>query len=560
MKIDGSTYQLEKASWIKAAIDLMKPRDLYFYGGRGISKTTDIIASRVYDCIYEMPRAPMVFTANTYMDLMTNVIPGIVKGLADRYGFYEGSHFTVDKPGKRGWGNPFYPRVFDYKHTITTHNGCFFYLTSLDRPSSNAGLSVVHIFGDEAKYLKLDKLNKVFPTLRGDPRIFGHSPYYLGKTFTSDMANPMIGEDPWMSKMAGNMDKDQIIYLLQAGKIVNDILIEFIEAQEAKDITEIENVQIKLSRWRERHTKMRFNSTFYYSASSFCNVDILTMEYFINLAATLTKEEFNTAVLGIPTFMERGKLFYPALRDRHFYSDGTDFEEIDKYGLLDGLHSTSKLLRYCNKEEALDAGFDAGNMCSLVIGQQMGKDIRILKNLYTLPPEHIEELGAEFVDFFGPHKRKVLHLYHDRAANQYSRVKKDQASALQKAIEFDKGGNRTGWKVELMSVGQGNIEQATEYDFMIQLMGGSNPRLPRLLIDQHNCKEAKSSMEQAQIYYVTGRLKKKKNSEKIAVARLPMESTNMSDAVKYLLCRREWLLAVRGIKKTGTGGYEAKVY
>ena len=560
MRIDDNIHRVEKASWIKAAIDLMKPKDLFFYGGRGISKTTDILASRVYDCIYEMPRAPMVFTSNTYMDLMTNIVPGVVKGLSDRYGFYEGSHFAVDKPGKRSWGLPFYPRVFDYKHTITTHNGCFFYLTSLDRPSTNAGLSVVHIFGDEAKYLKIDKLNKVFPTLRGDPKMFGHSPYYLGKTFTSDMANPMIGEDPWMSVMAENMDKDQILQMLQSGKIVNDIMVELIDAQEAKDVSEIENVKFKLVRWKERHTKVRFGSTFYYSASSFCNVDILTMEYFINLAATLTKEEFNTAVLGIPTFMERGKLFYPALRDKHFYSDGTDFDEIDRHGLLDGLHNTSKLLRYCNKDEALDAGFDAGNMCSLVIGQQKGSDIRILKNLFSLPPEHIEELGAEFVDYFEPHKKKVVHLYHDRATNQYSRVKKDQASALKKAIEFDKGRNKTGWKVELMSVGQGNIEQATEYDFMIQLMGGNNPRLPKLLIDQHNCRETKSSMEQAQLYYVTGRLKKKKSSEKIAVARLPMESTNMSDAVKYLLCRREWLVAARGIKNENSGGYEARVY
>ena len=35
MKIDDSIHKVEKASWIKAAIDLMKPKDLFFYGGRG---------------------------------------------------------------------------------------------------------------------------------------------------------------------------------------------------------------------------------------------------------------------------------------------------------------------------------------------------------------------------------------------------------------------------------------------------------------------------------------------------------------------------------------------
>lgn len=559
MKIDSSIHQVEKASWIKAAIDLMKPKDLFFYGGRGVSKTTDIMASRVYDCIYDMPRAPMVLTSNTYMDLMTNIVPGIVKGLSDRYGFYEGSHFVVDQPGLKGWDPPFYPRVFDYKHTISTHNGCFFYLTSLDRPSSNAGLSVVHVFGDEAKYLKIAKLNKLFPTLRGDPKVFGHSPYFLGKTFTSDMANPMIGEDPWMSEMAANMNKEQIIAALQAGIVVNEIITELIEAQAAKNTAAIENIQLKLKRWKERHAKIRFGSTFYYSASSFCNVDILTLEYFINLASTLTKEEFNTAVLGIPTFSERGKLFYPALRDHHFYSDGTDFDEVDRYGMLDGIKDNCKLLRYINGNESLDLGFDAGNMCSLAVGQMRGKEYRILKNMFTLPPEHIEELGAMFVNYFEPHRNKVLHLYHDRATNQYAKVKKDQASAFKRAIEFDKGGNKTGWKVELMNVGQGNIEHATEYDFMIQLLSGNNPKLPKLLIDQYNCREAKSSMETAQTTFVAGKLKKKKTSEKLSMSRLPMESTNMSDAVKYLLCRREWIALAKGVK-VDTSSYVAKVY
>jgi hypothetical protein len=572
MKLEADKYKIEKASWIKAAIDLMKPKDLYFYGGRGISKTTDILPSRIHDCIYDMPRAPMVITSNTYMDLMTNIIPGIVKGLTDRYGFYEGSHFVVDQPGPKSWAPPFYPRVFDYKHTITTHNGCFFYLTSLDRPSSNAGLSVVHVFGDEAKYLKISKLNKLFPTLRGDPRVFGHSPYFLGKTFTSDMANPLIGEDPWMMELAANMDNRQIITMLQTGIVVNEIFSELLQAKiDGANEKQLKNITNKLERWKERHVKVRKvwadskgelkqGSTFYYSASSFCNVDILTIDYFINLANTLTKEEFNTAVLGIPTFMERGKAFYPALRDRHFYTDGTDFSEVDKYGMLDQIKNNSKFLKYLNVNEGIDAGFDAGNMCSLVFGQeQRGNVYRVLKSMFTLPPDHIDELGANVVSYFEPHKKKVIYLRHDRATNQYGKVKRDQASALKRAIEFDKGGNKTGWRVELMNVGQGNIEHATEYGFMIQLMSGNNPKLPILMIDQYNCSELKSSIELAEISYRMGKLQKKKTSEKLSVTRLPMESTNFSDAFKYLICRREWLNLSGGTKKE-YGGYEAKVY
>jgi hypothetical protein len=46
--------------------------------------------------------------------------------------------------------------------------------------------------------------------------------------------------------------------------------------------------------------------------------------------------------LGIPTFSERGKLFYPSLRDHHFYADGTNFEEVDRYGLSERVRERRK--------------------------------------------------------------------------------------------------------------------------------------------------------------------------------------------------------------------------
>ena len=63
MRIDDKFHKVEKASWLKAAIDLMKPKDLYLYAGRGVSKTTDIMASRVYDCNHhELPHRHSAIT------------------------------------------------------------------------------------------------------------------------------------------------------------------------------------------------------------------------------------------------------------------------------------------------------------------------------------------------------------------------------------------------------------------------------------------------------------------------------------------------------------------
>lgn len=535
------------SNWVKTNIMLAKPRDLYLYAGRGLGKTTDILAGRSEDVVREMPRGMFVFTSDTYMNLMTNIVPNIILGWEQRYDFYEGVHFVVDEEPPTDWDRPYYSRTFQYKHTISTWNGCKFFLTSLDRPSANAGLSVVHIFGDESKYLREKKLNKLFPTLRGDPKVFGHSPYFMGKTFVSDMANPLVNEDDWMLRMADNMDRQKIVLAIQSGLVVNEIEKELFEETERGNEKAISNVRRKLERWQERHRKARMGTVFFQIASSYVNADILTADYFDNLLRTLDFEEFKTAVLSIRKTLATNERFYAKLDDRHFYQDGYDYTLVDRHKLRDQFKETSLMLRYCNHDAPLEGGFDSGNMLSLVIGQQRNEqEYRVLKNFHTIPPRWIRELADSFTEYFEFHRRKALFLWYDRAANQYRSVGQDVATKLKNAIEKDRFGKATGWEVKLMSIGQADILHTEEYDLMMVMMGETDRRLPKIRIDEFNCKELKSSLELAPIKPGTGKEKvmKDKSSERLAPNRLPMESTNMSDAFKYLMCRHEWLKAL----------------
>jgi hypothetical protein len=535
------------SNWVKTNIMLAKPRDLYLYAGRGLGKTTDILAGRSEDVVREMPRGMFVFTSDTYMNLMTNIVPNIILGWEQRYDFYEGVHFVVDEEPPTDWDRPYYSRTFQYKHTISTWNGCKFFLTSLDRPSANAGLSVVHIFGDESKYLREKKLNKLFPTLRGDPKVFGHSPYFMGKTFVSDMANPLVNEDDWMLRMADNMDRQKIVLAIQSGLVVNEIEKELFEETERGNEKAISNVRRKLARWQERHRKARMGTVFFQIASSYVNADILTADYFDNLLRTLDFEEFKTAVLSIRKTLATNERFYAKLDDRHFYQDGYDYTLVDRHKLRDQFKETSLMLRYCNHDAPLEGGFDSGNMLSLVIGQQRNEqEYRVLKNFHTIPPRWIRELADSFTEYFEFHRRKTLFLWYDRAANQYRSVGQDVDTKLKNAIEKDRFGKATGWEVKLMSIGQADILHTEEYDLMMVMMGETDRRLPKIRIDEFNCKELKSSLELAPIKPGTGKEKvmKDKSSERLAPNRLPMESTNMSDAFKYLICRNEWLKAL----------------
>jgi len=542
INISAQDADLRYSNWISTLIDLLKPSNLYLIGGRGTAKSTDILAKRAIDVIYDMPRASFAFVSDTYVNLMTNIIPAIILGWESRHNFYENYHFVVDKEPPEYWPRPMI-KTFSFKHTLSTFNGCKFFLTSLDRPSANAGISVVHQFGDESKYLIEEKLNKLFPTLRGDYNLYGDSHYFMGQTFCSDMPDPSVGESDWMLRMEKKMDRDQIRMILQTAIVLNEINIDILYSlRKGDDPQKIENMKKNQRRWIDRLDKVRMGSTFFYVVSSFANADILTLKYFKNLLETLDFEEFKTAVLSIRKQLEKGARFYGALAEKHFYSDGYNYDYYDQFGIRSNVSQTSAGLRYIQHDKLIEGGFDAGNMMSLVIGQEQGSTYRVLKGMYTITPEWIRELADKFILFFEPHKKKILHLYHDRSTNQYRKSGRDFATQLKHDIEFNRQGVRTGWLVQLMSVGQGNITHSDEFNLMNIMMGEKEKRLPSLLIDKFECRELKSQLEITPVTKNSkGEIQKVKKGDKLSPSRLAMESTNFCDAFKYLVCRQKWV-------------------
>lgn len=551
IKTDQDDSEIRYANWIKTIIDLIKPKNLVFIGGRGTAKSTDIIAERSIDICYDMPRAPFAFVADTYVNLMTNIVPAILLGWERKKWFeYDPvknfGHYVVDSQPPSGWPQP-YIKTFDYKHTISTFLGNKFFLVSLDRASISAGISVVHHFIDETKFAREDRVSKLFPTLRGDALLYGNSPFFMGQTFCTDMPNPNAGEYDWIMRLEKNMNKEQIVRIIQTALVVNDLNIDLINARkDNKSQSEISNIQRTLDRWKTRLKKIRQGSTFFYIVSSFANADILTINYFKNLFETLEFEEFKSSVLSIKAKLEKGQRFYGNLKPSHFFEDSYNYAYYDQFGLLDNIKQSSQGLKYIRHDQLLEAGFDAGNMMSLTIGQEQGKTYRVLKFMYVLTPEWIRELANKFLDFFSQHKTKTLHLYYDRSANAYSKANQDFATKFKQAIGRDGYGVTTGWNVVLMSIGQANITHSEEFDLMNEMMSGRNKYLPDLQIDLHECRELKSSLELAPVIKDGhGNIKKDKRSEKLAAHRLPMESTNASDSFKYLMCRKKYLKVVK---------------
>lgn len=547
----------------------VKSKFLYLILGRGTGKTTDILAVRIMDIAYDMPGCYIALVTDTYMNAIKNVVPVILEGW-ERNGYIQGIHYVVGHRPPDHFKKPYKP-VQNWKHTMTICTGTHIKLVSMDRPSTGAGDSFQHIVGDETKYLPEQKINKLTPAIRGEYVRFGKSVYYRGRTFTTDMPNINHREHDWILRMKKNMKPEQIKLILQTFFTLNDIRKELFIHEEllknsttagdkAKHQLDVKRIKKKLARWEDRYTAIRKESTFYYEGSSYANADILTEGFFKDLIDTMLFGEFKTSVLTISPTLEKGQRFYGNLSETNFHRDSYTYGNVDKQALTrEGITTTSLDLKYVIHDAPIEAGLDPGNMCSLVTAQlHPDNKFRILKNLYTLSPEFLPELGEKLREFYKFHKNKTVHLWHDRAANAWKDVGEDQASKMKKAVEYDLDGNSTGWSCTLMSRGQGNISHQQEYELVSAMCLGFYG-LPLLIIDKNECKELKSSLEKTRLIIREDKhgnktIHKNKTSEKLALERLPMESTNLSDALKYLVCTPENLDRIKGEDAVGWHG------
>src|SRR5690606_30063133 len=561
------------ANWIAQFAALILPRYLYMVLGRGSAKTTEVVVERLTEMVYDIPGAPIVWVSDTYSNLQKNVLPSVLEGL-ERKGFREGIHYVLGKQIpefteaekedlpeniREHFWKP-YNKIVSYKHTMIFFTGLNITFGSLDRPASLAGRSYVHVIGDEVKYFPEHKIANLLKAVRGYAVKYGKSVFYRGHTFTTDMPNTKnIGEYDWILKQVNKLKKPAGLRILRTAFVLNECIQERIYFQQRNDLEEATKKQRTEERWRERWKTARMHKdgqTLFFIASSLVNIDILTPEWFTD-AIQSDLGDVDTAVLSLKPSLESGQRFYANIGERHFYEDGIDPLWAERFGINDT--PDCRELRHLNRKRALDIGMDFGNMMSMCIAQMNPKanEYRVLKFMYTLSPDWIPKLAANFLEYFDKHEERTINMYYDRSGNNLKKAGVDYASQLKRALEYKEDGKtRTGWRVNLMSLNQGKIGQAEEYGFMQDLFSGANRKLPKIMIDRYQCKPLKASLELAKTKIRTSKggakvTTKDKTSEQFPIHRLPLESTNPSDSFKYLMMRREWRALVRAKSNSG---------
>lgn len=580
VKKSSPNADVKFANWLAQVCNLLLTKFCYLILGRASSKTTEFQVERLMEIATDMPGAPACWVSDTYSNLQKNVLPSLMEGL-ERKGWRKGEHYVLEtrppefseaeKAKLPAWlrsnfWKP-YNQLASYKHTMIFYTGFNIRFGSLDRPASLAGPSYVHVFGDEVKYFKEERILNLFKAVRGYKQRYGHSVFYLGHTMTTDMPNPgNVGEYDWVLSRGKEIDPEAIKLVLQAALVMNEAAGEYAAALEAGDKEEAAKKKRTFERWQERWILTRLRPEahrFFFIASSYINVDYLSIDWFADAIKDAHGDLVN-AILSCKASLSSGDRFYANVQESHYYKDGIDERAAERFGLLD--KEDCRVLKYLDRTKIIEMSLDFGNMNSMTIMQpKPGNVLRILKFMYSLSPNHLRHLADEFLDYFEPHQEKTIHLYYDRSGNNYEKTGEDNASKIKHAIEYrlevDDSGKevekRTKWKVRLMSRGEGNIPQHEEYTFMQEFFAGTTPGLPKPLIDYFQCKPLRSSLQLAPTKVVNrgGKsfITKEKKSERLPIHRLVMESTNPSDAFKYGVMRKPWRKLIKKKRNVHTG-------
>lgn len=539
--------------------NVIDPNGLFVEGARAVGKTEGVMGPRIIRVANDMPGELSFLVHKTYIALMSNVWPNIqayfsrpvlVNGRVRPMLEYGIDYIVGESKIPSHFRKPRYPIAYP-KHSILFRDGHHLQMVSSDQPESVAGRSGVHAFIEEMKHNKGEKLKtRLFPSLRGSSAEIRRSQYYQGITGVSDTARVDLGEDDWFESYEKNVDLALIEEITTVSLHLNAALYKryklLSQQKQTSNPVTLECIRLELQKadrtialWTPRIADMRRNSTLYIRASSFCNKDILGPKFFKTQLETLDIDEFLTSICAIRHKEVVNKFFANYNKEKHQFADSYIYDSILKLDLKEHFLLTSRYLLHYDKREELLVGYDPGHFSSLVVSQERdyGTELRIIKEFFCHYPDEQPELARQFYEFFGQDSiNKHIILYPDRAGNK-KREDLEKISTDSRILKREL--ESYGFTVELMNEGQATVYHWQQFKLLLLIFGNMSNALPRILIDENECKNLCSSIMLSPLKKTDGRIELDKTSE----VKIPLKSqagltTQIPSALIYLLFGR----------------------
>ncbi len=520
---------------------------------RGAGKTEGIITPRVIRVAHQMPGEITFLVHKTYVAAMTNMIPSILASFKRPVGenqepmFQEGIHYV--------YGETKLPAHFKHprreiaypKHSLVMYTGHQFQLVSSDQPESMAGQDAVSAVVEEMKHQKGVKVKtRIFPGLRGSPSHIRNNYLYQSITGVTDAARVDLGEDNWYEEFQKNMNKELINELATSAKHLNDAMVEKMyfekELRQSKDSLRINYLKKEIAKrehivkiWEPIVRAQRKAATYYITASSFVNKDILGASFFKTQYESLTIEEFLTAICNIKPKQVVNMFFGNFKKTKHCFSDSYKYSSILKFDLKDNFRLTSGYLKHYNPKEPLILMYDPGHFSSVLAAQfdKKSNTLRILKEFYVWHPKQQSDIARLIHDFFAEDSsNKRIDLFYDRAGNKRREIQhKITTDAKQLKLELEV----LGFRVRLQNEKQRTIFYYEHYKLGLILFGEERRDTPRVRIDENECPNLVSSIHLSPLRHTDdGKIELDKSSEdKVALPYQAGLTTQLPSAMTY---------------------------
>ena len=521
---------------------------------RAAGKTEGVILPRLIRVAFSAPGELSFLIHKTYTAAMVNMIPAILAGFKKPVGekqepmFKEGIDYVIGQTNLPShFKKPNYDLAYP-KHSLVFRTGHHFQLVASDQPDSMAGRSGFHAFIEEMKHNKGEKVKtRIFPGLRGGSITNrNNSPYYRGITGVSDTARVDLGEDNWFEEFEKNMNHELIQELATSAKHLNDALVEKLYFERDLRVTK-ENDRInhlKKEIWKREHIIKMWTpvvrdqkkvATYYMTASSFVNKDILGVGFFRTQFESLTIDEFLTAICNIAPKQVVNMFFGNFSKKKHCFSDSYKYNSILKFDLKDNFRLTAGYLKYFDPKEPLILMYDPGHFSSVLAAQfnKRTNELRIIKEFYVWHPKEQADLAKLIFDFFyEDSSNHRIELFYDRAANKTRQIQnKITTDAKQLKFELE----ALGFRVRLNNEKQRTIFYYEHYKLGLILFEELRRDTPRIRICENECPKLVSAIHLSPLRKTDdGKIELDKDSEvKVALPYQAGLTTQLPSAMTY---------------------------
>lgn len=410
--------------------------------GRRFGKSHGVNAPWWLRNLQQMPGSSGGIVGASFQQLLTRTLPSTLKGL-EAMGLRRDVHYVIGHkpPRSLNYQKP-YIEPISYDRVISFYNGSIAYLISQDVPGSSNSLTLQWIMGDEAKLLNFDKLkDETFPANGGFQGPWRDCPWLNSMLFTSDMPSGKRGS--WFLNYEEKMDADVIAYI---EGLVHKIFILKRTKATSYVTRHLRAAEKELAYWRSK-------AVHYIEASSIENVELLGTKYIAQQKRDLPPLIFQTSILS----RRPGKMdgvFYENFDPRlHCYTafDNSYLLNLD-YDFAKAKEENCLQDGDLKKDEPLCIAFDYNaNINWLVVGQQNGTKMMVLKSFYVKFERKLRELVDDFCEYYRHHYTKEVLFYHDQTAlgSNYAVSSTDDFRGVI-ASQFLKN----HWKCKVQHIGQ----------------------------------------------------------------------------------------------------------